>query len=96
MRLRRAGSATPNGTRRSATTSGCRACSRNHDQALACHKISESGNSGPGPNLTKVGDRLAKPAIARALANPTAPMPSFRHLPRQKFRAIVTFLAELK
>ena len=63
---------------------------------LACHKIGENGNSGPGPDLTRVGDRLPEQAIARTLVNPTAPMPSFMHLPPPKFHAIVTFLAQLK
>jgi Cytochrome c len=63
---------------------------------LACHRIGENGNTGPGRDLTKVGDRLPKQTIARTLVNPTAPMPSFRHLPAAKFHAIVTFLAELK
>jgi ubiquinol-cytochrome c reductase cytochrome b subunit/menaquinol-cytochrome c reductase cytochrome b/c subunit len=63
---------------------------------LACHKIGENGNSGPGPNLTKVGDRLPREAIARTLVNPTAPMPSFKNLPPQKFKAVVEFLSRLK
>ena len=28
---------------------------------LACHKIGENGNAGPGPNLTKIGDTPAAP-----------------------------------
>jgi hypothetical protein len=28
--------------------------------------------------------------------NPTAPMPSFKNLPPQKFKAVVEFLAQLK
>jgi menaquinol-cytochrome c reductase cytochrome b/c subunit len=63
---------------------------------LACHKIAENGNSGPGPNLTHVGARLPRLAIARTLVNPTAPMPSFKNLPPQKFTAIVNFLSQLK
>jgi menaquinol-cytochrome c reductase cytochrome b/c subunit len=63
---------------------------------LACHKIGENGNSGPGPNLTKIADRLPRQAIARTLVNPTAPMPSFKNLPPKKFNQIVTFLAQSK
>ena len=45
---------------------------------LACHKIGDNGNAGPGPNLTHIGARLPHQAIARTLVNPTAPMPSFK------------------
>ena len=65
---------------------------------LACHKIGENGNDGPGPHLTDIGAKLAKGAIRRTLENPTAPMPSFarpaggeegraRRLPRRRSRA---------
>jgi menaquinol-cytochrome c reductase cytochrome b/c subunit len=63
---------------------------------LACHKIGENGNDGPGPPLAQVGDRLPRQAIARTLENPTAPMPSFRNLPPQKFDALVGFLSNLR
>jgi menaquinol-cytochrome c reductase cytochrome b/c subunit len=63
---------------------------------LACHKIGENGNDGPGPPLTKVGNRLPAQAIARTLINPTAPMPSFKNLPPDKFNALVNFLGQLK
>ena len=63
---------------------------------LACHKIGENGNAGPGPNLTHIGQRLPRLAIARTLVNPTAPMPSFKNLPPQKFHAIVEFLSLLR
>ena len=43
---------------------------------LGCHKIGENGNT-LGPNLTDIGDRLGKDAIARTLRNPTSPMPSY-------------------
>jgi ubiquinol-cytochrome c reductase cytochrome b subunit/menaquinol-cytochrome c reductase cytochrome b/c subunit len=64
-----------------------------------CHKIGDNGNDGPGPELTDIGDRVQKQAIARTLVNPTAPMPSFVKLQRdqpQKFNDLVTFLSELK
>jgi quinol-cytochrome oxidoreductase complex cytochrome b subunit len=62
---------------------------------LACHKIGENGNDGPGPHLTDIGDKLPKAAIRRTLDNPTAPMPSFKGLPEQKKSALVDFLAQL-
>jgi menaquinol-cytochrome c reductase cytochrome b/c subunit len=63
---------------------------------LACHKLGDNGNNGPGPELTHVGARIPRQGIARTLVNPTAPMPSFRHLPAQKFNAAVDFLSQLK
>jgi cytochrome c2 len=63
---------------------------------LACHKIGENGNDGPGPPLTDVADKLPKAAIRRTLENPTAPMPSFAGLPEVKKSALVDFLASLK
>jgi ubiquinol-cytochrome c reductase cytochrome b subunit/menaquinol-cytochrome c reductase cytochrome b/c subunit len=63
---------------------------------LACHKLGDNGNAGPGPNLTHIASRLPRQGIARTLVNPTAPMPSFKNLPPQKFNAIVNFLAQLK
>jgi ubiquinol-cytochrome c reductase cytochrome b subunit/menaquinol-cytochrome c reductase cytochrome b/c subunit len=63
---------------------------------LACHKIGENGNDGPGPPLTQIASRLPKQAIARTLINPTSPMPSFKNLPPEKFNALVTYLSQLK
>ncbi len=63
---------------------------------LACHKLGDNGNAGPGPSLTHIAARLPRQAIARTLVNPTAPMPSFKNLPPQKFAAIVNFLSQLK
>jgi menaquinol-cytochrome c reductase cytochrome b/c subunit len=63
---------------------------------LACHKIGENGNAGPGPNLTHIASRLPRQGIARTLVNPTAPMPSFKSLPPKKFEAVVNFLSTLK
>jgi quinol-cytochrome oxidoreductase complex cytochrome b subunit len=63
---------------------------------LACHKIGENGNDGPGPHLTTIADKLPKAAIRRTLENPTAPMPSFRNMPENKKTALVNFLATLK
>jgi menaquinol-cytochrome c reductase cytochrome b/c subunit len=63
---------------------------------LACHKIGENGNSGPGPDLTHIAARLKSQGIARTLVNPTKPMPSFKNLPPQKFKSVVAFLSLLK
>ena len=66
---------------------------------LACHKIGENGNDGPGPHLTEIGDRLPRDAIAQTLVNPTAPMPSYAGLKEsdpQRFENLTAFLSELK
>jgi ubiquinol-cytochrome c reductase cytochrome b subunit/menaquinol-cytochrome c reductase cytochrome b/c subunit len=66
---------------------------------LACHKIAENGNDGPGPELTDIGARLPSQAIERTLINPTAPMPSFQSLSEtspEQFAQMVGFLSELK
>jgi menaquinol-cytochrome c reductase cytochrome b/c subunit len=65
---------------------------------LGCHKIGENGNT-LGPNLTEVGDRLGRDAIARTLINPTAPMPSYQSLQRQnpeQFTQLIRYLSSLK
>jgi menaquinol-cytochrome c reductase cytochrome b/c subunit len=65
---------------------------------LGCHKIGENGNT-LGPNLTEIGARLGKDAIARTLINPTPPMPSFRALQKDKpeqFDKLVEYVASLK
>ncbi len=66
---------------------------------LGCHQFGESGNHGPGPPLTRVGDRLPAQAIARTLVNPSPPMPSYEKLRREdpvKFNQLVRYLASLK
>jgi len=62
----------------------------------SCHDIAGNGNSGPGPELTDIGSRVPAQAISRTLSNPTAPMPSFKNLPSEKFESIVYFLSQLK
>ena len=62
---------------------------------LACHKIGENGNDGPGPELTEIGNRLPREAIARSLQNPPQGMPNFSGLPPQKFEELTAFLASL-
>ena len=66
---------------------------------LGCHQFGENGNNGPGPNLTHIGAKLPRQAIARTLLNPTAPMPSYQSLQEQdpkKFDELVDFVASLK
>jgi menaquinol-cytochrome c reductase cytochrome b/c subunit len=65
---------------------------------LGCHKIGENGNT-LGPNLTTIGERLGKDAIARTLVNPTPPMPPYRRLREenpQQFNQLVEYVASLK
>jgi menaquinol-cytochrome c reductase cytochrome b/c subunit len=65
---------------------------------LGCHKIGENGNT-LGPNLTEIGDRLGRDAIARTLVNPTAPMPSYQSLrdtEPEQFDEMVNFVASLR
>ena len=74
--------------KRATASSGC----------LGCHRIGENGNE-IGPELTEVGARLPRQAIARTLVNPTAPMPSYSKLREEdpeKFQDMVDFLASLK
>ncbi len=63
---------------------------------LACHRIGQSGNHGPGPGLTHIGSKVSRHGIEHALIDPTAPMPSFKNLPAAKFKAVVEFLSELR
>jgi quinol-cytochrome oxidoreductase complex cytochrome b subunit len=63
---------------------------------LACHKFGENGNNGPGPDLTHIGARLPRAALARTLVNPTPPMPNYSALPKQKYDELVNFLASLQ
>ena len=65
---------------------------------LGCHKVGENGNT-LGPNLTEIGNRLGKDAIARTLINPTSPMPSYSQLRQshpEQFDQLVKFVASLK
>src|SRR5215204_4872391 len=65
---------------------------------LGCHKVGENGNT-LGPNLTDVGDRLGKDAIARTLVNPTSPMPAYTQMQQQtpeQFDQLVHYVASLK
>jgi menaquinol-cytochrome c reductase cytochrome b/c subunit len=63
---------------------------------LACHKFGENGNGGPGPELTEIGAKLPRAAIARTLTNPSGVMPPYTDLPEEKFDSLVDFLASLQ
>jgi hypothetical protein len=63
---------------------------------LACHRIGAEGNPRPGPALTHVGAHLSRSQIERVLRHPSEPMPSFKNLPKSKFRALARFLALLR
>jgi menaquinol-cytochrome c reductase cytochrome b/c subunit len=65
---------------------------------LGCHKVGENGNT-LGPNLTEIGNRLGRDAIARTLVNPTSPMPAYTALQREhpkQFEQLVNFVSSLK
>jgi menaquinol-cytochrome c reductase cytochrome b/c subunit len=62
---------------------------------LACHKLGDNGNNGPGPELTHIGARLPRNAIARSLVVGPSIMPSYAGLPPQKSQALTAYLASL-
>ena len=65
---------------------------------LVCHRIGHNGNT-LGPDLTEIGDRLGRDAIARTLINPTSPMPSYlglRESEPKQFDELVNFIASLR
>jgi quinol---cytochrome c reductase cytochrome c subunit, bacillus type len=62
---------------------------------LACHKLGDNGNNGPGPELTHIGARLPRNAIARSLIVGPGIMPSFSALPPAKFQALTAYIASL-
>jgi quinol---cytochrome c reductase cytochrome c subunit, bacillus type len=62
---------------------------------LACHKIGENGNAGPGPTLTQIGARIPRSSILRSLEAGPGIMPSFTQLPPQKLNALADYLASL-
>lgn len=64
------------------TSSGC----------LACHKLGENGNGGPGPELTQVGGRLSGEEIRQVLVEGRPPMPSFDSLGDEKLSQLVAYL----
>jgi hypothetical protein len=63
---------------------------------LACHRIGDNGNAGPGRDLTHIGSILSETQIEHAILDPSAPMPSFKGLSREKLAAVIEFLSQLK
>ncbi|MGZ5325328.1 MAG: c-type cytochrome [Solirubrobacterales bacterium] len=62
---------------------------------LACHKLGENGNDGPGPELTEIGQRVPREAIIRSLQVGPDVMPSYSSLPPQELNELADFLASL-
>jgi quinol-cytochrome oxidoreductase complex cytochrome b subunit len=62
---------------------------------LACHKFGENGNDGPGPELTEIGSKLPRAAIARSLEVGPGIMPAYGDLEPEKFENLTAFLASL-
>ncbi len=60
---------------------------------LACHKLGENGNEGPGPELTHIGQLIPRAAIIRSVEIGPGIMPSFREFPQKKLDEIADFLA---
>src|ERR1700755_2161016 len=62
---------------------------------LACHKLGENGNNGPGPDRTHIGSRIPRAAIVRSVEIGPSIMPSFRELPYKKLNELADFLSSL-
>lgn len=60
---------------------------------LACHQLGSEGNSGPGNNLTNIGDRRSSAELREALVNAPMPMPSYDDVPRPILDDLVAYLA---
>ena len=60
-----------------------------------CHTLNGKGGK-LGPNLNKVGQRLAPEAIKKQLVSPQGGMPSFAHLKPEELDAVVTYLSGLQ
>ncbi len=62
---------------------------------LACHKLGENGNDGPGVELTHIGSQVPRAAILRSVEIGPGIMPSFRDLPPRKLNELADFLSSL-
>ncbi len=62
---------------------------------LACHKIGENGNDGPGPELTHIAERIPREAIIRSLNIGPGIMPAYDGLSQEKVNQAADFLASL-
>lgn len=62
---------------------------------LACHRLGENGNGGPGPELTEIGARLPREAIARSLQIGPGIMPAYTGLDPEQLNDLTAYLASL-
>ena len=62
---------------------------------LACHKLGENGNNGPGPELTHIAQRIPRAAIIRSVEIGPGIMPSYREMPPKKLNELADFLSSL-
>ncbi len=62
---------------------------------LACHKLGENGNNGPGPELTHIAQKIPRAAIVRSVQIGPGIMPSYRDLPPRKLNQLADFLSSL-
>ena len=62
---------------------------------LACHKLGENGNNGPGVELTHIGSRVPRAAIIRSLVIGPGEMPEFTDFSPEQLDQIGDFLASL-
>jgi menaquinol-cytochrome c reductase cytochrome b/c subunit len=62
---------------------------------LACHKLGENGNHGPGPDLTHIASKIPRAAIIRSVEIGPGIMPSFRDLGPKKTEQLADFLSSL-
>jgi menaquinol-cytochrome c reductase cytochrome b/c subunit len=62
---------------------------------LACHKLGENGNHGPGPDLTHIASRIPRAAIIRSVEIGPGIMPAFRDLGPKKTDQLADFLSSL-
>src|SRR4051794_39910050 len=63
---------------------------------LGCHRLGSAGTAGVGPDLTHIAQRIPRAKIAETLVSPTAPMPSYRQMPRDQRAALVDYLTQLR
>ena len=62
---------------------------------LACHKIGENGNDGPGPELTHIAEKIPRAAIIRSLNVGPGIMPAYDGLSEEQVNHAADFLASL-
>jgi quinol---cytochrome c reductase cytochrome c subunit, bacillus type len=62
---------------------------------LACHRLGDDGNPGPGPELTHIGARIPRKAIIRSVEIGPSIMPSFRQMPPKQLNELADFLSSL-